>query len=61
VKIEGSNEPRDAAIEFADTNHLKTIVCGSRGLGAIQRLVFGSFSTHMMHNATQHAVLVVHQ
>eukprot|EP00906_Rhabdomonas_costata_P010909 RCo015348 len=60
TKVEGSNEPRDAAIEFADTNHLQTIVCGSRGLGTIRRLLFGSFSTHLIHNATKHAVLVVH-
>jgi len=61
TNIETCTEPRNAAIEYADTNHLKTIVCGSRGLSAIKRATFGSFSTHIIQCATKHAVLVARE
>eukprot|EP01012_Entosiphon_sulcatum_P068785 TRINITY_DN991_c0_g1_i1.p2 TRINITY_DN991_c0_g1~~TRINITY_DN991_c0_g1_i1.p2 ORF type:complete len:277 (+),score=69.17 TRINITY_DN991_c0_g1_i1:48-878(+) len=60
VKLEACTEHRDAALEFADANGIKCLVCGTRGLGTVKRVVFGSFSTYLVQHATKHAVLVVH-
>lgn len=58
-KIELCTDPRDAALDFADANGAHCIVCGCRGMGTVARLVFGSFSSHLVQNAEKHAVLVV--
>eukprot|EP01012_Entosiphon_sulcatum_P066220 TRINITY_DN95341_c0_g1_i1.p1 TRINITY_DN95341_c0_g1~~TRINITY_DN95341_c0_g1_i1.p1 ORF type:complete len:275 (+),score=42.69 TRINITY_DN95341_c0_g1_i1:26-826(+) len=58
TKVEAAAEPRDAALDFAEAKNVKAIVCGSRGLGAVQRFVFGSFSSYLAQHAKQ-AVLVV--
>jgi nucleotide-binding universal stress UspA family protein len=57
--IEGSNDPRTAVIAFAGKMGCHTIACGSRGLGIVKGALLGSFSTHLVQNATHHAVLVV--
>eukprot|EP00999_Lentomonas_sp_LEN2_P000099 NODE_1096_length_1016_cov_67.953881_g1051_i0.p1 GENE.NODE_1096_length_1016_cov_67.953881_g1051_i0~~NODE_1096_length_1016_cov_67.953881_g1051_i0.p1 ORF type:complete len:307 (+),score=87.01 NODE_1096_length_1016_cov_67.953881_g1051_i0:86-922(+) len=59
-KVDAAFEPRQAVIDFASNNNIKTIVCGSRGHGAVKRFVFGSFSSHLIHEAGKHAILVVH-
>jgi nucleotide-binding universal stress UspA family protein len=58
-KIDAAFEPRQAVIDFADRNNIKVLVCGTRGHGSMKRLVFGSFSSHLIHDATKHAVLVI--
>eukprot|EP00667_Euglena_gracilis_P014405 EG_transcript_14919 len=58
--VEASKSPCKAAIEFAASNNIQIIVCGSRGLSTTQRMVLGSFSTYLAGHATQHAVMVVH-
>eukprot|EP00999_Lentomonas_sp_LEN2_P003141 NODE_990_length_1073_cov_60.719873_g946_i0.p1 GENE.NODE_990_length_1073_cov_60.719873_g946_i0~~NODE_990_length_1073_cov_60.719873_g946_i0.p1 ORF type:complete len:277 (+),score=60.47 NODE_990_length_1073_cov_60.719873_g946_i0:92-922(+) len=60
MRGEAAFEPREAVIEFANKNAIRTVVCGTRGMGSVKRAVFGSFSSHLIHCAEKHAVLVVH-
>jgi len=49
--ITSDENPKDAALHFAREQHASLIVVGSRGLGGIQRLLVGSFSSHVVQNA----------
>eukprot|EP00668_Euglena_longa_P014338 GGOE01018322.1.p1 GENE.GGOE01018322.1~~GGOE01018322.1.p1 ORF type:complete len:283 (-),score=76.67 GGOE01018322.1:209-1057(-) len=58
--VEASEDPSKSAVDFAASHGIHIIVCGSRGLGTIRRLVFSSFSTHVAVHAKEHTVMVVH-
>lgn len=55
---EVNNHPTDAILNAADDYDADLIVVGSRGEGATKRLLHGSVSTNVLHNAPC-AVLVV--
>jgi len=42
---------RDAVLATAEREHADAIVCGSRGYGTLKRVVLGSLSSYLVHNA----------
>lgn len=50
--------PAEAIVAFATEHEHDLIVVGSRGLGAIQQMVFGSVSSYVLHRA-QCPVMVI--
>ena len=44
-------KPGPAVVEFADQVKADMIIMGTRGLGAIKRMVLGSVSTYVLQNA----------
>ena len=59
VYIEGIGHPADVIVQEAEESGADLIVVGTRGLNAAKRLVLGSVSTNVVHNAPCD-VLVVH-
>jgi nucleotide-binding universal stress UspA family protein len=49
--IEGEGDPADVIIEAAKSTGADLVVVGTRGLNAAQRLVLGSVSTKVVHEA----------
>jgi nucleotide-binding universal stress UspA family protein len=59
LHVAASEDPEREAVRYADQNNFKTLVCGTHGHGAAHRLLLGSFSDDLIHEAHNHAVLVV--
>jgi nucleotide-binding universal stress UspA family protein len=57
VVLEGV--PADALAEFAKTNNYDLVVVGSRGQGAVSRVVLGSVSGRLAH-VCQVPLLIIH-
>jgi nucleotide-binding universal stress UspA family protein len=51
VFIEGTGHPADVIVQEAEESGADLIVVGTRGLNAAKRLVLGSVSTTVVHNA----------
>lgn len=51
VYIEGIGHPADVVVQEAEESGADLIVVGTRGLNAAKRLVLGSVSTNVVHNA----------
>ncbi|KAI9008725.1 hypothetical protein DFJ74DRAFT_688382 [Hyaloraphidium curvatum] len=45
-------DPRDVISEYVETKKPDVLVVGSRGMGAVRRLMIGSVSDHLVHNAS---------
>eukprot|EP01012_Entosiphon_sulcatum_P038259 TRINITY_DN4951_c0_g1_i1.p1 TRINITY_DN4951_c0_g1~~TRINITY_DN4951_c0_g1_i1.p1 ORF type:complete len:327 (-),score=40.24 TRINITY_DN4951_c0_g1_i1:203-1183(-) len=60
-KVDACADPKSDVIAFADINNIKTLVVGAKYLqvGPARRPALSSFVSHLIHNATKHAVLVV--
>lgn len=52
-------DARNDVLRYADASGVSLIVCGTRGLGKVGRLVFGSFSTYLLEAAEDFSILVV--
>ena len=50
-------DPREEIVNFAKSENVDTIVMGSRGLGAIKRLLLGSISDYVLKNAHCHVLI----
>ena len=44
------DKPGPSIINFVDQVHADMVVMGTRGLGALKRMVMGSVSTHVLQN-----------
>lgn len=53
-----AGEPKTAIIDKAAEVNSDIIVLGSRGLGALSRLVLGSVSSHVLHHARRSVLIV---
>mmetsp|Transcript_8057 Transcript_8057/g.15838 ORF Transcript_8057/g.15838 Transcript_8057/m.15838 type:complete len:159 (-) Transcript_8057:172-648(-) len=42
---------KHAILEFINTNNPTIMICGSRGMGAVKRMLVGSVADFLMHNA----------
>src|SRR5919201_1096502 len=51
VFIEGTGNPADVIVQEAEDSGADMIVVGTRGLNAAKRLLMGSVSTNVVHNA----------
>jgi nucleotide-binding universal stress UspA family protein len=49
--VVSTSDLRMAIPEIITINHIKCIVVGSRDHGAVQRLLLGSLSTYLVHEA----------
>jgi nucleotide-binding universal stress UspA family protein len=49
--VQKAGEPRDVIVRYAETNGTDLIVIGSRGLGGLGKLLFGSVSSYVAHHA----------
>jgi nucleotide-binding universal stress UspA family protein len=49
--VEGLGHPADVIVQEAEESGADLIVVGTRGLNAAKRLVLGSVSTNVVHNA----------
>ncbi|HEY7197020.1 MAG TPA: universal stress protein [Gaiellaceae bacterium] len=51
VFVEGVGHPADVIVQEAEESGADLVVVGTRGLNAAKRLVMGSVSTNVVHNA----------
>jgi len=52
-----ADDIRDPVLDFVHDNKVDTIVCGTRGHGAVKRAILGSLSTYLVENAATTVVI----
>ncbi len=58
--IQIDNSVGNSIIKFAETEGINLIVMGSRGLGAVKRMLLGSCSSHVLHHSKIPVLVVPH-
>eukprot|EP01002_Notosolenus_urceolatus_P005303 NODE_2412_length_1124_cov_26.304186_g2004_i0.p2 GENE.NODE_2412_length_1124_cov_26.304186_g2004_i0~~NODE_2412_length_1124_cov_26.304186_g2004_i0.p2 ORF type:complete len:167 (+),score=23.01 NODE_2412_length_1124_cov_26.304186_g2004_i0:538-1038(+) len=53
------DDVKQAIVDFTDKNDIHTIICGTRGLGTLSRLLMGSVSTFVSTHARSATFLAV--